>query len=206
NEGGISGRHRLIRNLMGFWILQEIRREFLQENVEWDFGALAETAGELPSFRWLFDVDLPEFFHPGDMRRKVKELCARIYGSAPATPAEYTEAVCASLAFKARWAMEKIETLVGRRFKRINIIGGASMNPYVAQTVADLAALPVVCGPTEASALGNVMFQMIAFGEIAGVREGRDLIGGSLPFAFFEPKAAPGAREAYARFVETFEL
>ena len=206
NEGGIDGRHRLIRNLMGFWILQEVHREFDSENVEWDFDSIKEAAEKLPSFKWLFDVDLPEFYSPGDMRRKISNLCMKTYGSAPETPAEFTASVCESLAFKARWAMEKLEKLAGRRFECVNIIGGASKNGFLAQIIADVTGLPALCGPSDASALVNIMFQLMAFGELADVSEGRNLIRESVPLTHYEPKAVSQAGEAYERFIKTFSL
>ena len=225
NEGGLDGRHRLIKNLMGNWILQGIQREFQNEGLEWDYGALAEAAGRLTPNRWLFDVDLPCFYAPGGMREKVRSVCMQAHGSAPETPPEFMASVCESLAFKTRWAMEKLETLTGRRFSRINIIGGGSRGLYTAQLVADVCGLPVMCGPSEASALGNILYQLVASGELSGIDEGRGLIRKSTPFTQIEPGAgsiagsadragragsiagsADRAATAYARFLEIFGL
>jgi len=206
NEGGIEGRYRLLRNLMGNWILQEIRREFLSEGAAWDYGALAEAAGQLHAWEWAIDVDLPEFYTPGNMRGKIAELCLRIYGSAPETPVEFTASVCTGLALKTRWAMEKLEMLTGRSFGRINIIGGGSRDHYTAQLIADATGLPVVLGPAEASLLGNTVFQLIAHGELKDAGEGRVLIRRSKGFTQIEPKAADEASAAYIHFCERFGL
>ena len=206
NEGGLDGRHRLIKNLMGNWILQELRRESPGESAEWGYGALAKAAGGLPPFKWLFDVDLPQFYTPGGMREKIGSVCLQAYGSAPETPAELMASVCASLAFKTRWAMEKLEALTGRRFRRINIIGGGSRDLYTAQLVADVCGLPVVCGPSEASALGNILYQLIASGELAGIGEGRGLIKRSASFTQILPGAGSEADSAYIGFIGKFGL
>ena len=208
NEGGIDGHHRLLRNLMGSWIIQEVRREYLSENgnAEWDYGAMAEAAAGLPAWKQPFDVDLPEFYSPGNMREKIIELCLKAYGSAPGTPAEFTASVCQSLALKTKWAADRLETLTGRRFVRVNIIGGGSHDLYTARLIADVTGLPVVCGPAEASLLGNIMFQLIAVGELAGVTEGRELLRKSVEYTMIEPKATEEAGEAYTRFCEKFGL
>jgi len=206
NEGGIDGHHRLIRNLMGTWILQEVRREFNSEGVEWDYGILAFAAGKLPRWEWPIDVDLPAFYSPGDMRRKIRDLCLKTYGSAPEMPAEYTASVCSSLALKTRWAMEKLETLTGREFKSVNIIGGGSRDLFTAGLIADVTGLPVVMGPADASLFGNIMFQMIAHGELKDVREGRELIKKSMEFKRIEPKAPDEAASAYSEFREKYGL
>ena len=209
NEGGLDGHHRLIKNLMGNWILQEIRRESPGGSAEWDYGALAAAAGRLPLYKWLFDVDLPCFYEPGGMREKVRSVCMQAYGSAPETPAEFMASVCASLAFKTRWAMEKLEALTGLRFSRINIIGGGSRDLYTARLVADACGLPVFCGPAEASALGNILYQLIASGELSDIGEGREIVEKGTLFTHVEPGAsgsADSADEAYARFIDAFGL
>ena len=206
NEGGLDGHHRLLRNLMGNWILQECRREALSEGGEWDYGALSEAAAALPAWERPIDVDHPEFYAPGNMREKISELCLKTYGSAPETPAEITASVCAGLALKTRWAMEKLETLTGRRFERIDMIGGGSRDLYAAQLTADATGLPVTMGPAEASLLGNIVFQLIAQREISGVGEGRELIKRSMAFTELEPKAAGVAEDAYIKFCRTFCL
>jgi len=208
NEGGIDGHHRLIRNLMGNWLLQELKRAFIAEGKmpEWDYGVMGEVAGNLPPWQWPIDVDLPTFYAPDNMREKISKVCVKIYGSSPKSPAEYTSSVCSGLALKTKWAAEKLETMTGRKFERVCIIGGGSRDKYTAGLIADATGLPVIMGPVEASLLGNAMFQLIALGKIKDVREGRELIKNSFEFTKVEPKATDEAAAAYEKFLGDFNL
>jgi sugar (pentulose or hexulose) kinase len=206
NEGGVEGHHRLIRNIMGNWLIQEVLREYESEGVACDFGRLGAEAAKLDPYRFVVDADMDGFYEPGGMREKIAGVCFDLYGDAPNTPAEFFVCVSTSLAFKYRWAMERLENLRGREFSYVNIIGGGSRDGLTAQRTADVTCLPVICGPADASALGNVVFQLIAAGEIAGVDEGRELISGSTDFKCYEPTDTERSDMAYAQFIEDFLL
>jgi sugar (pentulose or hexulose) kinase len=201
NEGGIPGHYRLIRNVMGNWLLQEVRRAYAAEGVDMDFSALGAEAARLDPYRFVVDVDLPAFYEPGHMREKIARVCMDAYGTAPASPAEFAACIGTSLAFKYRWAMEKLARLRGRAFTSVNIIGGGSRDGHTAQLTADVTGLPVSCGPEDASALGCVLFQLIAAGEIGSIDEGREIVRRSTRFSRYEPADRGGAREAYEAFV-----
>jgi sugar (pentulose or hexulose) kinase len=206
NEGGIEGHHRLIRNVMGNWIMQEVLREYGPACMRGGFAKLDAEAARLDPYRFVIDVDAPAFFEPLGMREKISGVCMEKYGAAPSSPAEFAVCVGTSLAMKYRWAMEKLAQLRGRDFGSINIIGGGSNDSLTAQRTADVTGLPVVCGPADASVFGNVIFQLIASGEISEVGEGRAIVGSSVDFRHFEPALAARDDAAYKKFLSDFSL
>jgi sugar (pentulose or hexulose) kinase len=207
NEGGLdSGYNRLIRNVMGNWILQEVASEYRREGAVIEYGGLYEEASRLDPYRFVVDADIPEFYEPGNMRAKIRNICIEKYGDAPHTPSEFAACIGASLAFKYRWAMEKLEKLRGRKFNSVSIIGGGSRDSRTAQLTADVTGLPVTCGPVEASTFGNIVFQLLAAGELKNIAQSKSLINRSADFADFEPSDTKRADEAYGCFLRDFGL
>jgi sugar (pentulose or hexulose) kinase len=207
NEGGIPGHHRLIRNVMGNWLIQEVLREYESDGMAYDFGALSTDSLRIDPYSFIIDVDADEFYEPGRMRGKIAKVCMEKYGKHPETPAEFAVCVSTSLAFKYRWAMERLEHLRGREFRSVNIIGGGSRDRLAAQRTADVTGLSVICGPADASTIGNAIFQLIAAGEISGVGEGREVMSRSVDLVRVEPSwDASRASDAYDRFIQDFSL
>jgi sugar (pentulose or hexulose) kinase len=206
NEGGIPGHHRLIRNIMGNWLLQEVLREYESEGVVCDYGAISAESSRLEPYRFAVDADSDEFYEPGRMREKIAKTCLEKYGEAPETPVEFAACVSTSLAFKYRWAMERLEHLRGRAFRAVRIIGGGSRDVVAARRTADVTGLPVTCGPADASALGNAIFQLIAAGEISDVEEGGEIVSQSVALTHIEPSDTARAEAAYDRFLRDFSL
>ncbi len=204
NEGSLPGHHRLLRNVMGSWILQELRREYQQDGEGYEFSEQAALAETCAPFSFLIDVDDPEFFAPGGMRQKIREKCWARRGGMPETRGEFIRCVCESLALKYRWALDMLETLTGRTFPAIDIIGGGAQDAFTCRLTADACRRPAIAGPADASAIGNILVQMIAHGEIRDVAEGREAIARSFPRAQYEPGDEARWRDAYGDFVRHF--
>ena len=206
NEGGWPGYHRLIKNVMGFWILQELLKEYAAEGHIYSFPEAQQLAREAEPFRFLFDPDAPEFFRPGQIRRKIRIACLASTGCAPETPGEFFRCIYEGLALRYRRALHMLQSVSGKKVDRINILGGGSRDALACQLTADATGLPVLAGPADATAIGNILVQMIALGEIKDLSEGRELVACSFEYASYEPTDSARWEEHYRRFEETFPL
>jgi rhamnulokinase len=160
NEGGVDGRIRFLRNVMGLWILQECLRV-------WDTADLPGLLGEAaaaPAFGVLIDPDDPSFLAPGNMPRRIEDFCAKSGQEAPKTKAAVVRCVLESLALAYRRTLRLAQTIADREIDVVHVIGGGSQNQLLCRLTADAAGLPVLAGPVEASALGNVLVQARALG------------------------------------------
>ncbi|GAA1688551.1 rhamnulokinase family protein [Nonomuraea maheshkhaliensis] len=196
NEAGIDGTVRYLRNVMGLWLLQECLRAWPGS----DLGELlAAAAGEKP-FAAVVNPDEPVFLPPGDMPARIADECRRTGQLPPSSPAAYVRCVLESLALGHRLAVRQAMELSGREAEVIHLVGGGSRNEVLCQFTADACGLPVVAGPAEATALGNVLVQARAAGLVAGLEEMRSLVAYSQPLRRYEPSGAAGAwDEAAAR-------
>ncbi len=196
NEGGYPGHHRLLRNVMGTWILQEVIREEKENGRTYTFeelDRLAECKREKIIFKdriW-FDVDDEAFYHPGDMVRKVKEACHKTCGKEPQDIGELVCVIYFSLAVKYRYTVEVLEQLTGRTLPVINMIGGGSKSKLMCQITADVCQRELIAGPADATTCGNVLVQMLAHGLIKTVEEGRQMIRNSIPVLTYLPHGNP---------------
>lgn len=206
NEGGYPGHHRILRNVMGTWILQEIRAYYREKGQDYSFAEMEKLAGESRPFAYLIDVDDPMFFEPGDMPEKVQNFCRRYYDSAPQTVGEIVRCVYESLAMKYRWSIEILEHLTGKALSRINIIGGGSKDKLMCQLTANICGKPVLAGPAEATSYGNILVQLIAAGEIKTIEEGLDLLRASFTAQEYLPEKSSLWDEKYEMFKKLFHL
>ncbi|MCQ2530606.1 MAG: rhamnulokinase [Lachnospiraceae bacterium] len=201
NEGGYRGKHhRLLKNVMGTWIIQEMLREYNLENEEMSFGELEKLAIEAGLQDHFIDVDAPEFFEPGNMFSKVCEGSNKLYGKSFQTIGETVAAVYESLAFKYRMTMETLERLTGTSLKVINMIGGGINSEMMCQLTANICGRKVIAGPEDAASLGNIITQMVASGEIPDIEAGRDLIRNTIEIKEYYPDGNPLWEEHYKEF------
>jgi rhamnulokinase len=176
NEIGAGGKVRFLKNIAGLWLLQECRRAWALEGAgpQYTYEELTRLAGEAGPARALIDPDA--FLEPGDMPRKIAEHCRARGLAPPETPGEFTRMILESLAERYRQVLESLETLAGRRFEAIHIVGGGSRNALLNQLVADATGRTVIAGPSEATAIGNVLIQAIGAGELSGLEEARAVV------------------------------
>jgi rhamnulokinase len=201
NEGGVCGTIRLLKNIGGLWLLQACKRSWAASGQDFSYDELMKAAeAECCSFRSLFDPDDKAFLHPEDMTSAITQCCLQSGQAAPTTAPEYARAILESLAFKYRSVLDSLEDLTGTRFEEIRIIGGGSRNRLLNQFTADATGRPVVAGPVEATALGNIAMQMLATGTVASITEARQIIDRSFPVERFEPRTASRWHREYERF------
>jgi len=187
NEGGVNGTTRLLKNVMGLWMLQGCRRSWTAQGYSYDYRELIELAIREPSFRQFVDPDDESFLRPADMLAAIDKFCTRTHQPIPHGPGVYVRAVLESLAFKYRLVLRNLEQVSGRRIGQIRIIGGGSKNRLLNQLTANATGRTVLAGPAEAAALGNVAMQILATGGASSLQEVRAIVERSFPTEAFEP-------------------
>jgi rhamnulokinase len=201
NEGGVCKTIRLLKNIGGLWLLQSCRRSWTASGQQFSYEELMKAAEEEPrAFRSLFDPDNEAFLHPEDMPSAISHHCVRSGQPAPATPPQFTRAILESLAFKYRAVLDSLEELSGIRFEEIRIMGGGSRNRLLNQFTAEATGRPVIAGPVEATALGNIAMQMLATGAVPSLAEARQIIDRSFPTERFEPTDSSRWNKEYDRY------
>jgi rhamnulokinase len=205
NEGGVCGTFRLLKNIMGLWLVQECRRTWAQAGEELNYTQITEMATQSPAFGPLVEPDAHDFLRPSDMPAQIRAFCARTAQREPQTKGEIVRCALESLALKYRWVLEKLEIMQGHTLDAIHIVGGGSQNQLLCQLAADATQRPVVAGPVEATALGNMLMQALARGRIASLAEGREVVRRSCDVITYEPRSAAGWDDAYARFLRIRE-
>ena len=201
NEGGVMGTIRYLKNIMGLWLIQESRRQWKREGKEYSFAQMEAWAKECTPFRSLINPDDPSFATPGNMPEKVREYCRRTNQPVPETVGEVIRCIYESLALKYRYTAEAIQTLVGKKAKVIHVVGGGTKDGFLSQMTADACGIRVLAGPEEATAIGNLMMQAIATGEVADLKQARQIVAASFGVKTYEPTADRNIwDEAYGRF------
>ncbi|MFG2072912.1 rhamnulokinase [Nonomuraea maritima] len=196
NEAGIDGTVRYLRNVMGLWLLQECLRAWPGS----DLGELLAAAERERPFAAVVNPDEPVFLPPGDMPARIAAECRRTGQRPPSSPAAYVRCVLESLALGHRRAVRQAARLSGRTVEVVHLVGGGSRNELLCRLTADACGLPVVAGPAEATALGNVLVQARAAGLVADLAETRALVASSQPLRRYEPAGDAAAwDEADAR-------
>ena len=198
NEVGVSGKIRFLKNIAGLWLLQECRRAWMLEGREYSYEQLARMAAEARPFSAAIDPDA--FLEPGDMPAKIAAYCRATGQAPPATDGEFARAILESLALRYRNVMENLETLAGRKIDVIHIVGGGSRNALLNQFVADCTGRRVVAGPSEATAIGNILVQAMGAGELANLDEARAVVRNSFELTTVDPHPSAEWERAYQRY------
>ncbi len=201
NEAGVEGRYCVLKNVVGLWLLQECRRAWAQRGERWSYAELTALAEQAPPFGPLVDPSDPAFLPPGDMPARIQAACRRTGQAVPETPAEIVRCVLESLALKYRWVLERLEELAGRRLATIHVVGGGAQNTLLCQLTADACARPVLAGPVEATAVGNLLVQARARGELGSLAELRQVVRASFRLASYDPHPSERWEAHYARFL-----
>lgn len=198
NERGIDGTVRYLRNIMGMWLLEECRRAWEKEGLPTGIPGLLADAARSDPFASLIDPDAPEFLAPGDMPARIREHCARTGRRVPGSQGAVVRCILESLALAHRRALRRAAELAGRDIARIHLVGGGSRNDLLCQLTADATGLPVVAGPAEATALGNVLVQARAAGLVGDLAAMRRLVAGTQHLRHYTPQGDPAAWDAAA--------
>ena len=205
NEGGVCGTFRLLQNITGLWLIQECRRTWAAEGASLTYDEITRLAEAAPPLAAVIDTDAGTFLAPGDMPARIREFCVRTGQKPPENRGGIARVVLESLALKYRWTLGKLEELLGHRLEPLHIVGGGSQNQLLNQFTADAIGRPVMTGPVEATAAGNVLMQMLALGHIASLEEGRDLIRRSFEMRTYLPRETVAWDEAFARYLDLVE-
>jgi rhamnulokinase len=198
NEIGAMGKVRLLKNIAGLWLLQECRRAWALEGTEYSYDQLARMAFQARPFAAVINPDA--FLEPGDMPAKIAAHCVASGQPAPGSVGEFARTILESLAFRYRQVLESLEALIGYRLDVIHIVGGGSRNTVLNQFVADATGRTVIAGPTEATAIGNVLIQAMGAGTLGNLCELRKVVRDSFPLETFTPRPAADWDLAYEKY------
>ena len=205
NEGGIGGTIRFLKNIMGLWLVQECRRSFERSGRSYDYATLTQQAAQAPAFGPVVNPDDDGFIVPDDMPTAIVDYCKRTGQTPPADDGAIVRCCLESLALRYRWVLERMQASTGRTFETIHIVGGGSKNELLCQLAADCCQRPVVTGPVEATALGNVLVQMLASGDVASHAEGRAIIAASSQTQRYEPNPGGQWDEPFEQFCKLLQ-
>ena len=185
---------------MGLWLIQECRRIWAREGDELTYDQLTQMAAAAPGFRAVIEPDDPGFLAPDHMPGAIQSYCHRTGQTVPETKGEIVRTALEGLALKYRWVYEKLQLLLGEKFEAIHVVGGGSKNLLLCQFTADALQLPVIAGPVEATALGNIAVQAVGTGHLSSLEEARMLIRRDADVTTYEAGSGSGWDEAYVRF------
>lgn len=204
NEGGVENTIRFLKNIMGLWILQESRRQWKREGKDYSFGDLAVMAKSATPYRSIINPDDKTFATPGNMPKRIAEYCKKTGQPVPETEGEFVRCILDSLSMRYRATVENIAELTGEKPTAINIVGGGTQDKLLCQLTADACGLDVVAGPVEATAIGNLCVQAIAAGELANMKEAREVIANSFNVENYAPNAEVKSMvdDAYGKFLD----
>jgi rhamnulokinase len=203
NEGGLGGRVRLLKNVTGLWLLQQCRRSWGAGRRSLPgYAELVRSASAAPAFRTLVDPDDPSFLNPADMPEAIRAFARRTGQAAPETKAATVRCILESLALKYRQVLGQLAGVSPRPIGRLHVIGGGSRNELLVRFTAAACGLPVMAGPAEATAAGNILGQALALGAVRSLEEIRAVMRDSVELASYEPDDTRAWDEAFGRFLD----
>ncbi|HXG09360.1 MAG TPA: rhamnulokinase family protein [Gemmataceae bacterium] len=201
NEGGVGGTIRFLKNIMGLWLVQECRRAWENAGRSYTYDDLSRLAEAAPPFVSLVDPDDPSFILPPNMPAALADFCRRTNQPAPQEPGAVVRCALESLALRYRWVLERLEELLGRRLDVIHVVGGGSQNGLLCQLTADACDRPVLAGPVEATAIGNVLVQAVGLGVLGSLADAREVVRQSFEVRTYTPTQPDRWHEPYQRFL-----
>ncbi len=205
NEGGVGDTIRLLKNITGLWLVQECRRVWNQGGRDWgweDLNRLSDAADSLVSF---INPDAHDFLAPTDMPEAIRQFCRNTGQTVPADEGAVLRCALESIAMKFRHVLGMCEELGGGRIDTIHVVGGGTKNRQLCQAAADACARRVVAGPVEATAIGNVMMQAVAAGDVGSIAQAREVIRNSFDVEQYEPQNTAAWDAAYERFLRVLD-
>lgn len=200
NEQGLGGTTRFLKNIIGMWLVQECRRSWEKEGHHYDYSMLTHIASEAKAFGSLINPNDARFLKPGDMPTQIQDFARETGQTVPQTHGEIIRCALESLACLYSLTLEKIAGLTGRKIKVLHVVGGGIKNELLQQFTADACGLKVATGPVEATALGNILMQALAMGDIQSHEELRKIVSDSFPVKYFHPSNSDQWKETLERF------
>ena len=203
NEGGYN-RYRLLRNVMGSWLIQEVKKYYRSQGHDYSYDELDQLAQCAPAFRYFIDVDDELFFQPGNIPEKIGAYCISRYHSRPETVGAIVRCIYESLAMKYRWVIEKLEHIVQKPLPVINILGGGSKAEMMCQFTANACKKNVLSGPAEASAIGNISVQLLALHAVSSIDQATELMQNTYKIKTYSPADVERWETEYKNYLKQF--
>ncbi|MGC1275570.1 MAG: rhamnulokinase family protein [Planctomycetaceae bacterium] len=200
NEGGVDGTYRLLKNVMGLWLVQELKRSFAKAGKLLEYDDLTRLAAQAKPFEAFVDPDDEAFLSPADMPSAMRDYGRRTGQTPPGSEGQLVRCALESLALKYRVVLGRLEQLTGVPIEVVHVVGGGGRNELLNRFTAGACNRPVIAGPVEATAFGNVLIQARAAGEIGSLAEVRSIVRASCELKTFEPQNVAEWNEAAARF------
>ena len=201
NEGTIQGTFRPLRTIIGMWIIQECRRDWIKNGNDISWDDVVKEARNAEPLRSIIDPDSPEFYDGGNMEQKIQDFCRRTGQPVPETVGQVARCVYESLALKYRHALEGLEKMKGQRIDSLNIVGGPINNRFLDQLIADSLDRKVITGPVEGAAIGNLLTQAMALGDIENLDQLRQVVRNSETVEVWQPNHTDAWEEAYQKLL-----
>ena len=203
NEGGVCGTVRVLKNVMGLWLVQECRRAWARQGHDHSYTTLTEMAERAPAWGALIEPDDARFLAPDDMPAAIRAYCLHSGQTPPDGEGALVRCCLESLALKYRWVIERLEEASQRSIDVVHVVGGGSQNKLLCQLTADATQKRVVAGPVEATAIGNVLMQAIGTGHLDNLAQARAVVRRSFVLDTYTPDTASAqqVQQAYARFL-----
>ena len=206
NEGSYARKIRLLKNIMGLWLIQESRRQWRREGTEVSFADIEREALKVRPFQSFIDPDYPAFELPGNLPKHVQEYCRNTNQPIPQGIGEIAMVIYQSLAMKYRYVLDMLKELNGTEYGILHLVGGGGKDGLLSQMASNACNIKVIAGPTEATALGNVGVQMMALGEISDLKALRGIILSSADSKTYLPEHDQSWEDAYTRFLNVTGL
>ena len=200
NEIGYGGSIRLLKNIIGMWLIQECRRTWEAEGETLDYETITRLAGEAPAFQSLIDPTDARFIPPGGMPRRIADYCRETGQTVPETKGAIIRCALESLALLYRQTLIDIESMTGKQMDTLHIVGGGSRNQLLNQWTANALDRRVIAGPIEATAAGNILIQALALGHLESLTSARAVISYSFPTETFQPTNQAQWSQAFETF------
>lgn len=199
NEGGVEGTTRFLKNIMGMWLIQECKRIWDQEK-EITWQEIVDLSNKAVPFKCLINPDDTVFLNPGNMPEAIQDFCRKTNQPIPETRGEIARCIYESLALKYKFTLNQIETITGKRVEKLHIIGGGANNELLNQFTANVTGIHVTAGPTEATAIGNIMMQAKALNVVGSLGEIREVVRNSFVMESFFPESGYDWETAFVNF------
>jgi len=202
NEGGVNHTYRILKNIMGLWLIQECKRCWAGAQHDYSYPELVAMAERAVPFRSLVNTDHACFYNPVDMLSAVADFCKAHGEPLPSQPGEYARCIFESLALKYRYVLESLRKISGKKIDKIHIIGGGSQNKFLCQLTANATGLQVIAGPAEGTAIGNLLVQAMGLGYVSSLSEIREIVRNSCETVVFQPVDTDKWDGVWDRFVK----
>lgn len=200
NELGANGKVNYLKNISGLWLIQEIRRNFKAAGKNYSFNDMEQLARAEEQFTCFIDPDAPEFAAAGGVPEKIRHYCKKTSQPVPQSDGALVRCIYESLAMKYKFAVNQLIENTGRRFDVLHLLGGGTKDGFLCQMTADSLGIPVIAGPAEATAIGNILLQLIALGDLRDVAQGRQIIREQEKLISYNPENSQIWAEAYKKF------